>query len=251
MSWLAGLGTVLILQVTGWAWSLRARDAGKADLLWGPGLALLAWVWLALSPAATPRGVLAGLLVSLWATRLTVHLSLRARGRPEDRRYAAMRAKRPETFARWSLGGVFGLQGLIQAVVALPLYAACFLGGPGVGWLDLGGTAVFAIGFSIEAIADAQLARFRARPTGEVLDTGLWRYSRHPNYLGDAVVWWGLGLIGLAAGAPWSLAGPALMTVLLRRVSGVTLLEADLLARRPAYAEYVRRTSPFLLRPPR
>jgi steroid 5-alpha reductase family enzyme len=152
-----------------------------------------------------------------------------------------------------SLFTVFLLQAALVVVVSLPLQAGAALGARApLGLLDAAGAALFAAGLAFEAIADAQLARFLARPgsAGRVMDEGLWRWSRHPNYFGDFLVWWGLGLVGAAAGAPWALVGPAVMSLLLLRVSGVTLLEKTIGARRPGYAEYAARTSAFFPWPP-
>ncbi len=146
-----------------------------------------------------------------------------------------------------SLGTVFLLQGALVLVVSLPLQVAVARAGPPLGLLDAGGILLFALGFAFEAVADLQLARFKADPAsrGRVMDRGLWRLTRHPNYFGDALLWWGLGLLGAAAGAAWTLVSPAVMTFLLLRVSGVTLLERDISDRRPGYRDYVRRTSAF------
>jgi steroid 5-alpha reductase family enzyme len=165
-----------------------------------------------------------------------------------------MRAHRGDRFPLASLFTVFLLQGALMWVVSLPLQAGAARGASApLGLLDAAGVTVFAVGLAFEALGDAQLARFLADPAhrGQVMQSGLWRYTRHPNYFGDALVWWGLGLVAAAAGAAWSLVGPALMTFLLVRVSGVSLLEKDIGERRPGYAEYVRRTSAFLPRPPR
>jgi steroid 5-alpha reductase family enzyme len=153
-----------------------------------------------------------------------------------------------------SLFTVFLLQAALMWIVALPLQAGAALGRElPLGPLEAVGTAVFAVGLAFEAVADAQLARFLADPggRGRVMDRGLWAWSRHPNYFGDFTVWWGLGLVSLGAGAWWPLVGPAVMSVLLWRVSGVTLLEATIGSRRPGYADYVARTSAFFPWPPR
>jgi len=238
-----------------WALSVRLRDASIADVAWGPAFALVAWLAVAVTPAPGPRALLAAGLTSLWAARLALHLHARRRScGGEDRRYAAMRASAGPRFAGRSLVTVFLLQAGLAFVVSLPLQAASALGSAALlGPLDAVGVALFATGFALEALADRQLARFRAEAAsaGAVMDRGLWRWSRHPNYFGDAVLWWGLGLLGLASGAAWSLAGPALMTLLLRRVSGVTLLESTIGERRPGYAQYVARTSAFVPLPPR
>ena len=236
-----------------WAASLRLRDVSIVDVFWGPGFAAVAWISVAIA-GGSPRGLLAATLATAWGLRLGVHLGLRKRGHGEDRRYAAMRAARGPRFARESLVTVFLLQAALMWVISLPLQAAAALGaGKPIGLLDAAGATVALTGLAIEATADAQLARFLARPDshGRVMQEGLWRWSRHPNYFGDFVVWWGLGLLGVAAGAAWSLVGPALMSVLLLRVSGVTLLEKTISTRRPGYAEYAVRTSAFFPRPPR
>jgi steroid 5-alpha reductase family enzyme len=148
-----------------------------------------------------------------------------------------------------SLFTVFAFQGALLWVISLPVQVAVVASGPpGLGVTDALGIALWGIGFAFEAVGDAQLSRFRADPgsRGKVLDTGLWRYTRHPNYFGDALQWWGLGLLALSTGAWWALASPVLMNLLLLKVSGVTLLEKDIAGRRPGYADYVRRTNAFL-----
>lgn len=236
-----------------WAVSLRLRDVSIVDVFWGPGFAAVAWTAVAVA-GATPRGLLAATLTSAWGLRLGLHLGRRRRGQGEDRRYAAMRAARGRRFAAESLVTVFLLQAALLWIVSLPLQAAAGRGaGEPLGVLDAAGALIALAGLAIEATADAQLARFLADPgsRGRVMDQGLWRWSRHPNYFGDFVVWWGLGLLGVAAGAAWTLVGPALMSVLLLRVSGVTLLEKTIGERRPSYAAYAARTSTFFPCPPR
>lgn len=236
-----------------WAVSVRQRDASIVDVVWGPAFAGVAWTSLAVA-GPSPRGILLAVLASLWGARLAVHLDLRRRGQGEDRRYAAMRAAHGPRFPLVSLFTVFLLQAALVLIVSLPLQAGAALGARApLGLLDAAGVALFAAGLAVEACADAQLAAFLADPRsrGRVMDRGLWRWSRHPNYFGDSVVWWGLGLVGAAAGAPWALAGPAVMTLLLLRVSGVTLLESTIGTRRPGYADYVARTSAFVPWPPR
>jgi steroid 5-alpha reductase family enzyme len=246
---LAGLAASALLALAVWALSLRLRDVSIVDIAWG---------FLVLAPAAVvaasqpgPRAPLLLALASAWALRLGGHIAWRHRGQPEDRRYREIRARNEPHFAWTSVYLVFGLQALLAWVVAMPLAAACASDAP---WhaLDAAGLALAVFGLLFEAVADAQLARFNARPAnrGQVMRGGLWRYSRHPNYFGECCLWWGLWLIAVAAGAAWTIVSPLLMTVLLLKVSGVTLLEKDIGSRRPGYADYVRRTSAFIPRRP-
>ena len=249
---LAGAALAAGGMVVLWAVSVRLRDASIVDPFWGPGFAAVAWTSVAVA-GPSPRGLLLAALASAWGLRLGVYLARRRRGHGEDRRYAAMRAAHGERFWWVSLFTVFLLQAALLWVVSLPLQAGAALGGetPLGPWEGLG-SAVFAVGLAFEAVGDAQLSRFLADPKsrGQVMDRGLWRWTRHPNYFGDFLVWWGLGLASLGAGAWWTLAGPAVMSLLLRRVSGVTLLEATIADRRPGYAAYAARTSAFFPWPP-
>lgn len=244
----APVGLLLVIATLAWLLSLRLRDASIADIGWGPALAVLAWSYGALYRPPSARAALAAALVTAWAVRLAAHIFSRHAG--EDFRYRAMRQRYGPTFWWKSLFVVFWLQAGLAWLVSFPLHALAANPGPErVTASDVIGGAVFAAGLAIEAIADAQLRRFRRDPRnrGGVLDTGLWRYTRHPNYFGDALVWWGVYLLALAAPGGWkTAASPALMTWLLVRVSGVAMLEPALTASRPGYAEYVARTSAFV-----
>lgn len=249
---LSGLAAVLIAMTLLWLVSLRLRDASIADPFWGPGFALVTLTYYLVDGRFGVRGTVVLGLVIAWAVRLGFHLLIRNRAHGEDRRYREMRARHGPGWETASLFRVFWLQGVLLWIVSAPLLGAVRSDGP-LGVLDLLGTAVFWIGLTLETVADRQLVRFRADPAneGRVLDTGLWRYSRHPNYFGEAVLWWGLSLPALGTGAWWTLVGPALITFLLLRVSGVTLLERGLRASRPGYEEYARRTSAFIPWPPK
>lgn len=251
---LGNLGLVVALMLAVWLYSLWRRDASVVDPWWSVGFLLVCahTVW---QRGPTPGKVLLLALVAVWAVRLWLHLLLRARGRPEDPRYAALRERwGPRRFWWVSLFLVFLLQAALMALISAPLQLAAAAPPPDpIGPWDLAGALVFACGFGWEAVADWQLTRFRRDPAraGQVLDRGLWRFSRHPNYFGDAVLWFGLWLCALdRPGGLATVFAPLLMLVLLLRVSGVTLLDAHLLATRPGYAEYVRRTSAFFPRPP-
>ncbi|MGH2915314.1 MAG: DUF1295 domain-containing protein [Solirubrobacteraceae bacterium] len=251
--WLSA-AAVAALMLAVWATSVALEDASIVDVAWGPALALVALVAaLAGGGDATRRWLLLG-LTCVWGGRLALHIATRKlRERGEDRRYAQMRSRHPTGFALWSLVAVFALQGAVALIVSLPLQVSARRGGVPVGDY-VPGLALFAAGLVFEVLGDEQLRRFRADRTnvGRVMDRGLWRYTRHPNYFGDACVWWGLWLIVAPSdGAWWTFVGPLLMTVLLVRVSGKGLLERDIGDRRPGYADYVRRTSGFVPLPPR
>jgi steroid 5-alpha reductase family enzyme len=238
-----------------WALSLALRDASIVDIWWGPGVAAVAAVAFALGGGAALRSVLLLGMIALWGLRLGAHLLWRNAGRGEDPRYQAMRRHHGVRFPWISLATVFGLQGALQWLVALPVQLALLAPGPQpLGALDAAGVALFALGLFFEAAGDWQLARFKADPAnaGRVLERGLWRYTRHPNYFGDCTAHWGLFVVALAT--PWGwlgAVGPVAMTVLLLRVSGVALLERSIGKRRPAYSDYQRRTSAFIPWPPR
>jgi steroid 5-alpha reductase family enzyme len=187
-------------------------------------------------------------LVTLWGVRLAVHLGVRTFGHEEDRRYQAARRRNDPGFAWKSVYLVFGLQAVLAWVISLPLLGAIATGeARALGVLDALGIALWLVGWVFESVGDWQLTRFKADPAnaGAVMDRGLWRYTRHPNYFGDFCVWWGFYLLALGAGAWWTIIGPVLMSFLLLRVSGVTLLERHIGKRRPAYDDYVRRTNAF------
>jgi steroid 5-alpha reductase family enzyme len=234
-----------------WAVSLVKRDVSIVDAWWGPGFAVVAWSSLLAGGETTPARILVTVLVSVWALRLGAYLTYRNWGEPEDPRYQAIRRKVGPSFPIASLIIVFALQGTLMGIVSLPIQLARG-GEPSVSIRLAPGIALWIIGFVFETVGDAQLARFKSDPRnrGQIMDRGLWRFTRHPNYFGDFLVWWGLFAIAWAAGAPaWTAIGPLVMSVLLLRVSGVTLLERTL-RRRPGYDEYVRRTSAFFPRPP-
>ncbi len=236
-----------------WLLSLWLKDASIVDLFWGFGFVVVAWVSLLCAPSPTPLAWVTTILVTIWGCRLAGYLSWRNIGKGEDSRYAEMREKPGRNFALFSLVVIFGLQGAIMWVVSLPLQIMPTLDGhftslTPVGWL------LWLIGISFEAIGDYQLASFKSDPNnkGKVLDKGLWHYTRHPNYFGDFLVWWGYYVLVLSAdpSAWWTIIGPALMTFCLLWFSGVAHLEKRIQTRRPEYADYIRRTSSFFPWPP-
>ena len=244
--YLLGLLSVAVAAVGAWCISLYRGKVDVVDSLWPLLFALAAYTYTLWAYPITTRGVAILILVTLWALRLSIYITWRNWGHGEDRRYQAIRARNQPNFGFKSLYLVFALQALLAWIISLPLYAAIAMPAP-LNWLDLLGGLFFAIGVIFEAGADLQMARFKADPTNRtgVMDRGLWRYTRHPNYFGDFCVWWGFYLMALAAGGWWSIPGPLLMTLLLTRVSGVTLLEKDIGERRAGYADYVHRTNAF------
>lgn len=238
-----------------WLVSLAMKDASIADRFWGLGFVLLA-AWYASRGVGWPiRSWLLLALTAVWGIRLSVHIHLRNRGKPEDPRYARWREDGGASYWWTSLFRVFLLQAVILWIVAAPLLVAQSSATPAqLTAADVAGTGIWLVGFVFEAVADAQLGAFRRSPdnAGKVLSTGLWRYTRHPNYFGDSLIWWGIFVIATSVpGSWWSAVGPLLMTFLLVRVSGVTLLEKSLRDTRPGYADYVARTSAFFPWPPR
>lgn len=249
------LALVFALMTTLWMVSVRLRDASIVDPWWSVGF-LLVTVHTVLRTGVTPGKVLLLVLVGTWSLRLWLHLLLRSLGEPEDPRYASFRRRYgPERYWWVSLLQVFLLQGALVLLISAPLQLAAAAEPPGpLSATDLAGLLVFTVGFLFEAVADRQLQSFRRAPAnrGKVLDTGLWRWSRHPNYFGEAVLWWGFWLLALGEPLGWAtFLAPALMTFLLLRVSGVTLLDAHLKSSKPGYEDYVRRTSAFVPRPRR
>ena len=249
---LLALGLIAGLAFATWLVSLWRRDVSIVDGMWPVfiGSAGVSYAWLSGNPGAGAMVAL-GLLVA-WSARLCIHIGVRNHGQPEDRRYQKIRANNQPDFALKSLYIVFGLQAALAWIVALP-FMAIVRGADQLNLLGLLGLLLAAFGIVFEAAADWQLEQFKRRADnkGRVLDTGLWRYSRHPNYFGECCVWWGFGLVAFSAGAWWALASPVLMTVLLLKVSGVTLLEKDIGERRPEYARYIREVNAFLPGRPR
>lgn len=243
-----GLGWLLCVMCLLWLLSLWLRNASIVDPFWGTGFVLLAW-WSGLQyPAIGPRALLMCGLVTVWGLRLSLYLLWRNAGHGEDYRYASMRRQHGPRFWWISLGTVFLLQGGILWLVALPILMTTAPTAQSA-WnvWDLAGVFLWGLGLTFEVVGDWQLAAFQSDPgnRGQVLRRGLWRYTRHPNYFGDFCVWWGLYLIAVAGGAWWTLFSPLLMSILLMRISGVTLLEATIEERRPDYAAYRRSTNAF------
>lgn len=233
--------------------SFRTHDPSYVDGLWGLGFVLVALSSAVLADGDGGRQALLVGLTALWGLRLSSYLFLRWRRQGPDQRYQAMLAKAQGNPAVWLWTRVFLLQAVLIVVVSLPVQLGQ-VGGGGLTALNLAGALLALAGTTYEAVADRQLARFKAAPVnhGKVMDRGLWRWSRHPNYFGEACTWWGMGLLALHGwGTVAALVGPLVVTALVARWSGVGPLEKQLTQSKPGYADYVRRTSALVPRPPR
>lgn len=250
-AYLTGGLVIFILMTLLWLLSLAIEDASIVDIFWGIGFVISGWVYYTLTPEGLPaRKLLLMALVTVWGLRLSIHIALRNLGKGEDFRYRKWREENGQRWWYLSYVRVFLLQGLLMWLIGAPLLAAQFYPGPSrLIWLDGLAALVWLVGFFFEAVGDWQLARFKADPEnkGKVLRSGVWRYTRHPNYFGDATQWWGFYLFALATGSGWwTLFSPVIMSIFLRYVSGVTMLEKSLKDSKPGYREYVESTNAFI-----
>lgn len=250
--WLVGLAATAVPAMFCWLASLPLRDVSIVDRAWSLLFVAAAISYAMLLGPGRPRVLLILALLLAWATRLALHITIRNWGHGEDRRYQQIRRNHEPGFAWKSVYIVFGLQAVLAWIISLPLLGS-MAGERGFGWRDAPGLTLWLAGFLCEWLADSQLTRFRSDQgnRGAVMDRGLWRYSRHPNYFGECCLWWGFYLLAASAGAWWTIVAPVLMTVLLLRVSGVALLEQDIGERRPAYRDYIARTNAFFPGPRR
>lgn len=249
------LGVALLVWGYMSAWfvlSLVVRRNDLADVAWGPGFALIGW-WLVATEHGSARSTLIAVLVSVWALRLAYHIGRRAARSGEDARYARWRQEWGRLFVVRTYLQVFMLQGLFMLLIAFPIISAAIGGGGPIGPLDVVGTLVWLVGLVFESVGDAQLRRFKRDPAnkGRIMQSGLWAYTRHPNYFGEVLVWWGVWLIALSSAYGFlSVVGPITITVLLLGVSGIPLLERAH-AGEPEFEAYRARVSAFFPLPPR
>jgi len=243
---------ILGIGVVSWMASIVKKDVSFVDSLWSLFFLAAAAVFALVSQPLSDRGMLVITLVAIWALRLSIYITARNWGEPEDYRYQSIRENNEPGFTFKSLYIVFGLQGVLAWIISLPLLVA-ITSDSALNVIDLVAAMLWFVGFVFEAGGDYQLSRFKAREEnkGRVLDTGLWRYTRHPNYFGDFCIWWSFYLFALSSGGWWSLISPLLMSVLLLKVSGVAMLESTISDRRPEYADYIRRTNAFFPGPRR
>lgn len=243
------LTSILFFYMSTWfVLSLVKKRNDVADIAWGLGFVLLAWVSFFLGQAQDIRGILVGFLISIWGIRLAWHIYVRNRNRTEDYRYLKWREEWGKWFYLRSYLQVYLLQGILLFLIVLPVLFINKDVGRTFGLLDLIGLGVWLCGFVFESVGDAQLARFIKDPSnkGKLMRSGLWHYTRHPNYFGEVTMWWGIWLIALSVPFGFlSIIGPITITVLILKVSGVPLLEKKM-AENPEFAEYKRQTSMFI-----
>jgi steroid 5-alpha reductase family enzyme len=254
MNYFFTLAIILFGYMTTWfVLSILKKRNDITDIAWGLGFVLLAWVSFAISESMSLRGILVGVLVTVWGTRLAWHIYSRNRGKPEDYRYAAWRKEWGSSFFVRSFFQIYMLQGVLLYLVVMPVLFINHNRGGSLGLFDLAGCAVWIIGFLFESIGDAQLARFIKNPAnkGKLIQSGLWQYTRHPNYFGEVTQWWGIWIIALSVPGGWlSIIGPLTITILILKVSGIPMLEKKM-AEKPEFTEYSKRTSVFIPLPPR
>lgn len=247
-SYVHGLLAMLILAFVIWLVSIKKNDVSIVDSVWSVFFLLASVVYLWPFQSLSFQQTVLFVLVTIWALRLSAYITWRNHGKEEDSRYQAIRARYSPNFAFKSLFIIFIFQAVLAAIIALPLWYV-FTHNTAFGLMDVAGIALWLLGMFFEVVGDAQMARFKnsnASRNGGVMDSGLWHYTRHPNYFGEACLWWGYYLFAFSAGGWWTILAPVLMTWLLLKFSGVALLESDIVHRRPAYRDYIRRTSAFL-----
>ena len=240
---------LLLMMFTGWLISVVIRNVTIVDTLWGLGFVMVAWITFYFSEGYALRKWLIAVLTTLWGIRLAIYLSARNWGTGEDPRYGSWRKDSGERFWIVSLFKVFLLQAVFLWVISFALQIAQLSPTPEkLVWLDFMGVSVWLLGFLFESVSDFQLARFKSDSgnKGRVMNQGLWAYSRHPNYFGEALIWWGIFLIALAApNSWWTVISPLVITTVLLKMTGIPLTEKSIAERRPGYSEYVQHTNAF------
>jgi len=241
---------ILICMTLLWVISVLVKNVSIVDIFWGTGFIVVNSIYFYLTPELFARHILVFVLVVLWGLRLSVYLGIRNYGKGEDFRYQEFRRKYGKHRYWWfSFFQVFLLQGALIVIVALPLLGANFNTFTNkLNVLDYIGLLFWIIGFIFETVGDYQLAMFKKNPDniGKVLNHGLWKYTRHPNYFGDVMIWIGFAFFSLATECYWPIVGTLIMVILILKVSGVALLEETITDRRPEYQDYIKKTSAFI-----
>ena len=248
--WLLGLLLIIVFVSLIWVLSVVLKNAGIIDIFWGLTFVLVTGFYFYVTPEISARKILVSTLVAIWGIRLSVHIFMRNLGKPEDYRYQEFRRNYGEKRYWWfSYFQVFLLQGTLAWLISTPLAAVNYYAADKpIGAIDIVALLLWLTGFIFEAGGDWQLSRFKSNPAnkGKLLQTGFWKYTRHPNYFGDAAVWWGFGLFSIAAGSWFPVFSSVLMTWLLLQVSGVAMLERTLINTKPGFDEYIKRTNSFI-----
>jgi steroid 5-alpha reductase family enzyme len=248
------VSAAVLVYMTLWFFiALLKQRNDVADIAWGLGFLLIALISFCRGGADFDRGLLTTTLVALWAFRLSVHIYLRNRGKSEDYRYKAWRDEWGKWFYIRTYLQVFILQGVLMLIVVMPVVIINVYRGGALGWLDFAGLTLWIVGFYFETVGDWQLSKFIKNPAnkGKIIQSGLWQYTRHPNYFGEVAQWWGIGIIALSVPYGWlGFVGPLFITFLILKVSGIPLLEKKL-EENPDFAEYKKRVSIFFPLPPK
>ncbi len=240
---------IWILVTLLWIWSVFIKNVSIVDIFWGIGFVVVNAFYVFMAGELNPRKILILVLVSIWGLRLAIYLAYRNIGKGEDFRYQEFRHKYgTERYWWFSYFQTFLLQGILIMIISFPLLGISMSNHSGnLNLLDYAGILIWLIGFTFEAGSDFQLSRFKRddKNTGKVLNTGFWKYTRHPNYFGDSAVWWAYALLSIAAGSYWQIIGSVVMTLLIIKVSGVALLENTLNKSKPQYRTYIQKTNSF------
>ena len=244
------LSIAVLFMGVGWIVSLIINNVTVVDSLWGLGFPLIAWVTFFLSNGYVVRKILITILVTIWGLRLSIYLTWRNWGMGEDPRYKKMRERAGNQFRVKSLYMVFLLQAVLMWLISLSLQYGQMASHPAelTSW-DMAGILFWGVGFFFQAVGDWQLAEFKSRTEnrGRVMDRGLWGYTRHPNYFGEALMWWGIFIITTAVPYGWwTIVSPVMITYLLLRVSGIPMTENVIKKSRPGYEEYIKNTNSFI-----
>lgn len=240
---------ILALVTLLWIWSVFIKNVSIVDIFWGFGFVVVNVIYAYMSGELNARKILILTLVSIWGIRLVIYLAIRNIGKGEDFRYQEFRRNYgPKRYWWFSFFQTFLLQGVLIMIISLPLlgiHSSATSGDLNV--LDYLGILVWIIGFTFETVGDFQLARFKknVKNKGKVLNKGFWKYTRHPNYFGDSAVWWAYGIFSIAAGSYWQIIGSIIMTLLIIKISGVSLLEKTLKDTKPQYRDYIQKTNSF------
>jgi steroid 5-alpha reductase family enzyme len=244
------LTAVILMMMIGWLLSLVLKNVTVVDSLWGLGFIIIVWLTFFLTDGFFGRKLLIALLVTFWGLRLSSYLTWRNWGKAEDPRYGSWREKSGRHFWIVSLFKVFLLQSVFLWAISLSLqYGVASKTPATITWLDLCGVSLWTVGFIFEAVGDWQLAAFKSNPAnkGKVMDRGLWAYTRHPNYFGECLIWWGIFFIALSAPTSWwTILSPLTITAVLLKMTGIPLTEKTMISHRPGYNEYIQRTNAFI-----